>query len=172
MKQIKYGLNVIGLLAVLLMITAMFMPWWSFAIEGTGTTQIYPYLVDGPASEFVGYKRSIQMTLLTGFLIVCILLGLAGTFLSGRLSRILMAVSGAGVLLGSWRLVARLQGVASRWEIPLQGQGYAQEEGFAMIKVWARIDPGLYLVVFSGVLILLASVLHRRVRVREWETGA
>lgn len=169
MKKPKLGMNVLGLVAVVLVILAMLVPWWSFSLQLSRPTNLYPYLVDGPASEFVGYKRSAQMTLLTGFLGLCIVLGLVGCVSRGRLSRVLLAVSGAGILLGTWRLLVRVQGVAARFGIPIQGEGIADYMGFAQIEVWSRIRPGLYLVILGGVLFLAASLLHSRVRVQEWD---
>ncbi|MCJ7703051.1 MAG: hypothetical protein MUO62_15825, partial [Anaerolineales bacterium] len=66
MKNWKYGPNVLALIAAGIMIYAMFQPWWSFALQGSPQTDVYPYLIDGPGSEFIGYKRSPQMEILTG----------------------------------------------------------------------------------------------------------
>lgn len=167
MEKQRFRLNVLGLVAVLLMVAAMTIPWWSFAMQYSEPTNIYPYLVDGPASEFVGYKRSFLMTLLTGFLGVCIVMGLVGSFINGKLSRILLAISGIGMLLGTWRLLVRVQGVAARFGIPIQGEGVADYMGFAQIEVWSRIRPGLYLVVLGALLAIAASLLYRHVQLRD-----
>lgn len=170
MKNVRWSVNVLGLVAVVLMIAAMFFPWWSFTMMETKKTDIYPYLVDGAASEFIGYKRSPQMTLLTGVLVVCIALTAAGSFLKGRLSRILLFIAGAVTLLGAWRLLARVTGVAARFHIPIQGQGVAVYEGFAQIDVATRLEPGVYLVAAGAALAILAGLLHTRVRAG-WPAG-
>ena len=167
MTNWRFGVNILGLVAVLLMVLAMFQPWWSFTLQETKTTQVYPYLIDGAGSEMIGYKRSPQMTLLTGVLVASILLTLAGSFLKGRTSRVLLALAGAFSLLGAWRLLARVAGVAARFEIPLQGSGRAIYEGFAQIEVSTQLEPGTYLIVAGGVLAFLASLLASWVRLGE-----
>ena len=107
------------------------------------------------------------MTLLTGVLIASILLTFIGALLRGKSSRITLAVAGVLVLLGTWRLLARVAGVAARFEIPLQGQGRAIYEGFAQIEVWTKLQPGAYLIVAGGILAILASILHSHVRIGE-----
>lgn len=165
MKRWQLGINILGLIAVALMIAAMYQPWWGFTYQGTKTTLVYPYLIDGPASEMIGYKRSPQMTILTVVLITCISLSLIGSLLKGRASRIMLAVAGALTLLGAWRLLARVAGVAARFDIPIQGHGRAVYEGFAQIEVSTHIELGSYLILAGGVLAILASVLHSRVRI-------
>ena len=167
MKNWHFGVNILALVAVALMAAAMCLPWWSFALVGSPQTDIYPYLIDGPGSEFIGYKRSPQMTLLTGVMIASMLLTLVGAFLRGKISRITLAFAGLLVLLGSWRLLVRVAGVAARFEIPLQGQGVAIYEGFAHIEVWTKLQTGTYLIVAGGILAILAGILHSRVRIGE-----
>ncbi len=165
MKNWRFGVNILGLVAVVLMIAAMYLPWWIFALQGSPQTDVYPYLIDGPGSEYIGYKRSPQMTLLTGVLIASILLGLIGSFLTGKGSRIILVVGGLLALLGTWRLLARVAGVAARFEIPLQGQGRAIYEGFAQIEVWTKLQPGAYLIIVGSSLAILAGILHSYVRI-------
>ena len=167
MKNWHFGVNILALVAVALMAVAMYLPWWSFALESSPQTDVYPYLIDGPGSEYIGYKRSPQMTLLTGVLIASILLTFIGAFLKGKSSRITLAVAGVLVLLGTWRMLARVAGVAARFEIPLQGQGRAVYQGFAQIEVWTKLQPGVYLIVAGGILAILASILHSHVRIGE-----
>lgn len=164
MKSWRIGINILGLIAVALMIVAMFQPWWGFTYQGTKTTLVYPYLIDGAASEMIGYKRSPQMTILTGLLIACIVLVLIGSLLKGRASRIMLAVSGALTLIGAWRLLARVAGVAARFDVPIQGQGRAVYEGFAQISVSTRLELGTYLIVLGSILAILAAALGSRVR--------
>lgn len=167
MKNWHFGVNILALVAVILMVVAMYLPWWSFALESSPQTDVYPYLIDGPGSEYIGYKRSPQMTLLTGVLIASILLTLIGAFLRGKSSRITLTVAGVLVLLGTWRMLARVAGVAARFEIPLQGQGRAVYQGFAQIEVWTKLQPGTYLIIAGGILAILASILHSYVRIGE-----
>lgn len=165
MKNYEFGVNVLAILAVGFMVYAMFQPWWSFGLEGSPQTDVYPYLIDGPGSEFIGYSRSPQMELLTGVLMGCIVLTFLAGFLSGKISRILLTVSGVFTLLGAWRLMVRVSGVAARFEIPLQGEGRAIYEGFAQIRVWTRLGLGLYLIAAGALLALLAAALHSKVRI-------
>ena len=164
MSKIKVGFNVLAFVAVLLMTYAMTQPWWMFQLEGSPVTQVYPYLIDGPGSEFIGYRRSPQMEILTGTFAVCIALSAAAVFLSGNISRILLGFSGTVIVLGIWRLLVRLSGVAARFEIPLQGEGVATYGGFANINVWTRLGLGTYLMVAGALLVLLAAALHNQVR--------
>jgi hypothetical protein len=166
MKRWQFSLNLLGVIAGCVMIAAMFFPWWSFRLAYTETTDIFPYLISGPGSELVGYKRSPQMTLLTGVLIACILLCLLGSVLKGRSSRTLLAVSGLLVFLGAWRFLSRMGSVAARFHLPLQGHGIGTYGGFASVEVWTWIRPGLYLVVLAGVLSIVAAVFGDRLRLR------
>lgn len=165
MKDYKFGVNILAILAVGFMVYAMFQPWWSFKLETSPRTDVYPYLIDGPGSEFIGYRRSPQMEILTGVLMGCIVLTFLASFLSGKIPRIILAVSGVFTLLGTWRLMARVSGVAARFEIPLQGEGRAIYEGFAQIQVWTRIGLGTYLTASGALLAILAGVLHANVRI-------
>ena len=165
MKNWRFGPNLIALVAVAVMVYAMYQPWWSFKLEGSQQTDVYPYLIDGPGSEFIGYKRSPQMEILTWVLIGCIGLTFIGSFLPGKSSRILLTMAGIFTLLGVWRLLARVEGVAARFDIPIQGQGVAVYEGFAQINVWTRLGLGTYLIVAGAALAILAALLHSRVRI-------
>lgn len=164
MSRLRFGINILAIIAGCLMIAAMFLPWWSFNLQFSGQTDLYPYLISGPGSELVGYKRSPQMTLLTGVLITAILLCLLGSLLKGRTGRILLAVSGILIFLAAWRLLIRVSGVAARFHIPIQGEGIANYEGFAMIEVSTWLRPGLYLVIAGAVLALIASLLHKQLQ--------
>ncbi len=164
-KNYRFGLNLLGMIAAGLMIAAMYYPWWSFTIMGDKKSTVYPYLVEGAASEIIGYKRSPQMTLLTGVLFATISLTAVGSVLNRKISRILLLVAGALTLLSTWRLLARVTGVAARFDIPIQGQGIAVYEGFAQIEVMTQLEPGTYLVVAGGILAILAGLLQRWVRI-------
>lgn len=166
MKRWLSAFNVLGLVAGCLMIAAMLFPWWSLVIEWAGKTDIYPYLISGPASELVGYKRSPQMTLLTGVLISCIVLCFVGSALRGGIGRVILGAAGILALLGAWRLIARVAGVAARFDIPIQGRAVVRYMGFAPTEVSTRLRPGLYLIVLAGVLCLVASMFHNKLRLR------
>lgn len=155
----RVEINLLGVLGSLLMILAMFFPWWTFAMEFNEPTNLYPYLLDGPASEIIGYKRSSQMTLLTVVLVVCILLALVGAFSPKRRSRLLLVISGVLNSLAVWRLLARIGGVAANYNMPIQGESIASYGGFAKVKVWSKIQPGLYLDVAGIFLVLLGAIL-------------
>lgn len=165
MKGWRLGVNLVALAAVILMIAAMFVPWWSFKLEFGEKTDIYPYLISGPASEFIGYKRSPQMAALTGVAIAAIVLGLVGCILRGKLGRAMLGIAGLLILLAAWRFVDRISSVAAQYEIPIQGHGIATYGGFSPVEVNAWLRPGLYLIVLGGLLALVASLLHERVRV-------
>jgi hypothetical protein len=164
MKRLHLGVNLLGLSGGVLMIAAMFFPWWTFRWEFVERTDIFPYIIEGPGSELVGYKRSPEMALLTGVIIACILLCLVGSLLWGRSARILLGTSGVLVLVAAWRLLARVEGVATRFGLPIQGHGQGSMGGFAKVEVWTWVSPGLYLIVAAGVLALLASLLHSKIR--------
>ncbi len=98
-------INILAVFGVALMLLAMSFPWWSFTLEYNDPTFLYPYRLDGPGTEIIGYKRSPQMTLLTGVLIACILLALIGAFSPKRRSRWLLLASGVLNSLAVWRLL-------------------------------------------------------------------
>jgi hypothetical protein len=164
MKRWHFGINLLGFGAGCLMIVSMFMPWWSFRWEFVDPTDIFPYLVSGPGSELVGYKRSPEMVLLTGVLIACILICLAGSLLKGRWAKIMMIGSGLLVVVAAWRLLARVSGVAERFGLPVVGHGWGSLGGFAKVEVWTWIQPGLAVIVGAGLLAMLAGLLHRKIR--------
>ena len=158
-KGKRIYINLLALPGVILMIVAMFYPWWAFKMEFNEQTNLYPYLLDGPASEIIGYQRSSQMTLLTGVLVACILLALIGAFSPKRLSRWLLLTSGLLNSLAVWRLLVRVAGVAALYHLPIQGEAVASYGGFAKVKVWSKIQPGLYLDAAGIVFVLLGAIL-------------
>lgn len=168
-RKTIFSFNILTFFAILLMTLAMFQPWWSFKLEGSPQTDIYPYLIDGPGSEFIGYRRSSKMEILTGVLVGCIAISLLAMVLKGSVSRILLGISGLFMLLGTWRLLSRLARVAARFDIPLQGQGRATESGFAQIPIWTQIGMGTYLAIAGAVLVILAALLHNWVRIKVWK---
>lgn len=162
MKRWMQGVNLLAMLAGLVMIISMLFPWWSFQLEFSERTDLYPYFLDGPGSELVGYKRSPQMALLTGVFIVCIGLCLVGSFNKGRGARIMLFISGALIFLGVWRLLVRIAGVADRFHLPIQGHARGNYGGFAEVYVSTWLRPGLYIIVLAGILVLVAALLHRK----------
>lgn len=162
MKRWMEGVNPLAMLASLVMIIAMLVPWWSFQLEFSEQTDLYPYLLDGPGSELVGYKRSPQMALLTGVFIIAIGLCLISGFRKGRASQIMLLSSGVLIFLGVWRLLIRIAGVAARFDLPLQGQARGNYGGFAEVYVSTWLRPGLYLIILAGVLALVAGLVHKK----------
>lgn len=146
------------------MAASLFYPWWSFQLSYGERTDVFPYLLQGPGSELVGYKRSPQMELLTGLIIAAILLCVAGSILKFRLGRAMLILSGGLVLLAAWRFLARMMGVASRFGLPVQGLEWGSLGGFARVEVHTWFRPGMYLIVAAGVLALLAGLLFYWVR--------
>jgi hypothetical protein len=165
MKRWSFGVNLLGLVSAVLMLDSMFYPWWSFRWSFVEATKIYPYIVDGPGTEFIGYRRSTVMIILTVVLIVSILMCLVGSLLKGRKASILMGVSGALALLCAWRLLARITKVAAGFDLPPTGHGWGGLGSFAKVEVWTQVEPGLYIIVVAGVLAILAAFLHSKIRI-------
>jgi hypothetical protein len=162
-KRYNLSVNILGVIAGALMTAAMIFPWWGFRLSYTKETYLYPYLIDGPFTELLGYRRSPQMAMLTGLLIFCILLCLVGSFLNGKKSRILLAISGVLALLGAWRLLVRVSEVAARFNLPIQGHGWGTYGGFAHVEVFTWLEPGTYLMIAGGILAVLASLVVWRI---------
>ncbi|PKO06759.1 MAG: hypothetical protein CVU41_05335 [Chloroflexi bacterium HGW-Chloroflexi-3] len=163
MKKIKFGINPLALFAVISLIISLLFPWWTLAVSVMKRpTDIYPYLIDGPASDFIGYKRSPQMTILFILLIICIFLFLLGSFIRGKGIAITTAVGGVLVGLAIWRFLARIQGVAALYEVPIQGHGVGSYGGFALVDVYTLIQPGLYLAIAAAVLGVLSGLFHKK----------
>lgn len=162
MKRWMQGVNPLAMLAGLIMIVSLLFPWWSFQLEYAEQSDLYPYMLDGPASEMVGYKRSPQMELLTGVFVVCIGLCLVGSFIKGRLARIMLFLSGALVFLGVWRLLARIADVAARFTLPIQGHGRASYGPFVQVYAATWLRPGVYIIILAAVLALVAALLHKK----------
>jgi hypothetical protein len=161
-----FSFNYLALLAGVLMVIAMQLPWWSFSLEFAGQTDLYPYLIKGPGSEIVGYKRSPQMEILTYALFGCIGLCFAGSFIRGKLGGSLLAASGVVIFLAAWRLLIRIEGVADRFHMPIQGHAIAHQDGFARMEVYTWIQPGLYLMLIAAGLVILSGLLNSKTRLR------
>jgi hypothetical protein len=162
----KLGFNIPAILGSIIMAVAMFYPWWSIKLAIMGQTDIYPYLVDGPLSQFIGYKRSPVMTILTAVLVICILMCLIGGFWKGKGGRIILAVSGILTFLSAWRFAARMADVAGRFDLTIQGYGRGSFGGFAKVEVWTWLQPGIYLIVVAGLFAIIASLLEPKLNLR------
>jgi hypothetical protein len=163
LKKIKFGINPLALIAGISLIISMIFPWWTLEVSVMNRpTDIYPYLIDGPASEFIGYKRSPQMTILFYLLIVCIFLFIIGSFIKGK--GIVITNSSGGILVGLaiWRFLIRIVGVAKQYEVPIQGHGVGSYGGFALVDVYTWIQPGLYLAIVAAVLGVLSGIFHKK----------
>ena len=159
------SVNILGIAAVILMIVSMFFPWWSLIMMETRQTDIYPYIIDGPITEFIGYKRSPQMTALMGALVFSMVIALLGSFIRGIWGRILLILGGLLSILGAWRLFVRVAGVAAQFDIPVQGSGRATYGGFAQIEVASLLRPGVYIIIIGGAVALLAGLLNNFARI-------
>ncbi len=157
--------NVLGLAAALVMYVSYRTPWWILKMEGlTDESLVYPYIIRGPVTEAIGYRRTPQMPYMMGALIICIALCVLGSFLSrwkARLAFSLSAVLGALVL---WRFWVRIADLASRFDMPVEGQGTVYYSGFDVMRVWARVGDGLYLMLAGCALALFAALFHRWLR--------
>ena len=163
MKGIKLGINPLALLAGVLLFIGMLYPWWTLEVSVMPRpTDIYPHLIDGPASEFIGYKRSPQMSILFDLLVTCIILLLIGSFIKGKGIAITLSVAGILVGLAIWRFLARIAGVAAIYNVPIQGHGVGNYGGFAMVDVYAVLQPGIYLASIAAILGVLAGLFHKK----------
>ncbi len=164
MKKIKFGINPLALLAGVFLFISMIYPWWTLNVSVMPRpTNIYPYIIDGPASEFIGYKQSPQMKILYELMIACIFLFLIGSFIKGRTIVITTITAGVLVLLAVWRFMVRITGVAALYEVPIQGHGVGNYGGFAFVDVYTIIQPGLYLAVIAGVIGIIAGLVHKKI---------
>lgn len=164
MKRGIFGFNPLALIASGIMAIAMYYPWWSFKLEiSPMQSDIYPYVIVGPASELMGYTRSPQMVILTVILIASIILCILGSFFKYKVGRILLFTSSLLVFVASWRLMARLASVAARFNLSLQGEGVGVYMGFADVYVWTWIRPGLYLALLGGLLALVAGLFNNKI---------
>jgi len=135
LKKIRFGINPLAFFAGITLIISMLFPWWTLEVSVMPRpTDIYPYLVDGPASEIIGYQRSPQMTVLFILLLVCIALFLIGSFVKGKAITISNTTAGVLVILAVWRFLIRIGGVADLYEVPIQGHGIGNYGGFCICR--------------------------------------
>lgn len=153
--------NLIAIVGALLIGVSLAYPWWSLDIEIIGKTYIFPYIIRGPATQVLGYKRTPQMPLLTGIIVACVVLALLGSFLGRRLGRLVLLVAGALSGLAAWRFYERALDIASRYQMQsVNGETIARVGAFTPLHVSARLEPGFYMNVAGGVACLLALILH------------
>lgn len=164
MKRSIFGFNPLALLAGILVGASLAFPWWSLEVQWMPrTTYVFPHLIDGPLSEFVGYKRSAIMTVLAVLLIVCAVIFLIGSFFKGNVIVIMLATTSVLVGVAIYRFLVRVEGVAAMYNIPIQGHGVGDYGGFASTMVYAEIEPGLYLAGFAVILGLISSLFHNKI---------
>ncbi len=159
MKRVFSIVNILALASGCLMIAAMLFPWWRVAIIGREGTNVYPYLIDGAASELLGYKRSAPMTIFTVVLIVCIVLCFVGSVLKGIKGRIVLGVAGIFALLATGGFLYRIYRVCEMYEISLQGFTVTTAE-MVPFEVETGFQVGFYLIIAAGVLCLVSCALH------------
>ena len=164
MKRITFP-NILAIAAALAIAVSLLYPWWSLEIEIIGKTYIYPYIIKGPATEVLGYRRTAQMPMLTGALIACVVLALSGSVLGKRAGRI--ALVGAGLLAAgaAWRFYERALDIASRYHMTsVNGKTVARMMSFSPLHVAASLQPGFYIDLAGAALCLLAALFHTRLR--------
>lgn len=152
--------NILGIAAGIVMVVAVRSPWWIIKLGIGDDSFVYPNIIRGPITEAIGYRRTEQMKYLMAVLIVGIVLCFLGSFLSrwkGRLALLFAGVLGSLVL---WRFIVRIQDMASRFDMPIQGKGTLYYSGFDVLDVTARIGQGLYLMAVATGLAILAALLH------------
>lgn len=153
--------NVLGIAAALLIVWSLIEPWWSLDIQVIGKTYVYPYIIRGPATEVIGYRRTPQMPILTGFLVACALLALLGSFLGRRAGRLGLLGGGLFSALAAWRFYERALDIAARYHITsINGQSVARLMAFSPLRVAARLEPGFYLNLAAAAFCVLAALLH------------
>jgi hypothetical protein len=170
MKRITFP-NILAIAAALAIAVSLLYPWWSLEIEIIGKTYIYPYIIKGPATEVLGYRRTAQMPLLTGALIGCIALALIGSVLGKRAGRIALVVAGLLSAGAAWRFYVRALDIASRYHMTsVNGKTVARMMSFSPLHVAASLQPGFYVNLAGAGLCLLAALFHSKLhpsRVKE-----
>jgi hypothetical protein len=152
--------NILAIAAALLIVGSLIYPWWSLEIEVIGKTYVYPYIIRGPATEVIGYRRTAQMPLLTGFLVACIVFALIGSVLKKTAGRIVLVLAGVFASLATWRFYVRAASIASRYHMTVQGHAVARWMAFSPLKVAGKLEPGFWLVIAGAALCFLAAILH------------
>ena len=152
--------NIVAILGALFIVASLVYPWWSLDIEVIGKTFVYPYIIRGPATEVIGYRKTAQMPLLTGFLVACIVFALVGSVLRKTAGRIVLLLAGLFASLAAWRFYVRAASIASRYHMTVQGHAVARWMAFSPLKVAGKLEPGFWFVLAGAVLCFLAALLH------------
>jgi hypothetical protein len=152
--------NLIALAAALFIVASLLYPWWSLDIEVIGKTFVYPYIIRGPATEVIGYRKTAQMPLLTGFLVACIVFALIGSVLKKTAGRIVLSLAGLFASLAAWRFYMRAGSIAARYHMTVQGNAVARWMAFSPLKVAGKLEPGFWFVLAGAALCFLAALLH------------
>jgi hypothetical protein len=161
MKQKRALPNLVAILGGLLIGVSLLYPWWSLDIEFIGKTNIFPYIIRGPATSVLGYRTTAQMPLLTGMVIACVVLALVGSFLGRRAGRLALFGSALFAGLAAWRFHARALDIVGRYNMTtVNGETVARVGAFTPLHVAARLEPGFYLNIAGGALCLVAVLLH------------
>lgn len=156
--------NILAIAAALLIVGSLLKPWWSLDIEVIGKTYIYPYIIRGPATEVIGYRKTAQMPLLTGFLVACIVLALIGSVLKKKAGRIVLLLAGVFASLAAWRFYVRAADIASRYHMTVQGHAVARWMAFSPLRVAGKLEPGFWMVLAGAGLCFVAALLHGKFR--------
>ena len=161
MKKIKFGFNPLSFLAGILLSLSMIYPWWTLDVAAmNGPTDIYPYLIDGPSSVFIGYTRSQIMTILFILLLIFNAIFLLGSFIRGKAISISISTAGVFVAIAIWRLLVRIASVAAQYDVPIQGSGIGSFGGFARTNVVTIIQPGTYLAAAAAIIGIISGLYH------------
>jgi len=152
--------NILAILGALFIVASLVYPWWSLDIEVIGKTYVYPYIIRGPATEVIGYRKTAQMPLLTGALVACIVFALIGSVLKKMAGRIVLLLAGILGSLVVWRFYARAGSIASRYHMTVQGHAVARWMAFSPLKVAGKLELGFWLAIAGAVLCFLAALLH------------
>lgn len=157
--------NILGLAAAGIMILGYRAPWWILRMEGLREeSYVFPNLIRGPVTEAIGYRRTPQMQYLVAALVICMGLCVLGSFLPRRKGRVALVLSSILGSLVLWRFWVRIADLASRFEMPVEGEGVLRYSGFDVMRVWSRVGDGFCLMLAGCGLALFAALFHRWLR--------
>ena len=155
------GIDPLAVLAVFVLVASLLQPWWSFDMGLPEFTDVYPYVMRGPGTEFVGYRRTSQMEMAAYALAAAAIFIVLGAVLRGWKGRIPLLLAAAVIWLIRSRFWVRIQDMAARNDFQLNGSGWAEyESAMAIVWVTTRIGEGFRLAAVAAGLCLLAALLH------------
>ena len=155
------GIDPLAVLAGIVLVASLLQPWWSFDMGLPEFTDVYPYVMRGPGTEFVGYRRTSQMEMATYALAAAAIFIVLGAVLRGWKGRIPLLLAAAVIWLIRSRFWVRIQDMAARNDFQLNGSGWAEyESAMAIVWVTTRIGEGFRLAAVAAGLCLLAALLH------------